>query len=153
MDREAWQATVGGITKSWTRFSMHTCMKDWKDLNHTVFLKKLLHEWIPWPLNLFGSISKRLSSYTPTCFLFTRTHFPDSECLNFSVCCNLDGWRMSQVIKSGSFLYNSLSLLCLCSLIFYSKKQKEIRAQLQQFDWKSSWLNIWVHYLHILFSI
>ena len=85
--------------------------------SYTVFLKNLLHEWIPWPLNLFGSISKRLSSYTPTCFLFTRTHFPDSECLNFSVCCNRDGWRISQVVKSWSLLYDSLSLLCLCSHI------------------------------------
>ena len=121
--------------------------------SYTISLKNLLHEWIPWPLNLFGSISRRLSSYTLTCFLFTRTHFPDSECLNFSVSCNLDGWRISQVVKSWSLLYDSLSLLCLCSLTFYSKKQKEIRPQLWSFDWKSSQLNIWIHYLQVLFSI
>ena len=40
MDREAWHATVQGVTKSWTQLS------DWIKLNWYHFLKKFFRLWI-----------------------------------------------------------------------------------------------------------
>ena len=39
MDREAWCATVHGVTKSWTRLS------DWTELNWTEYMRKYFKSW------------------------------------------------------------------------------------------------------------
>ena len=38
MDRETWQATVHGVTKSWTRLNEHTCMRKARRIRQDSFL-------------------------------------------------------------------------------------------------------------------
>ena len=97
MDRGALQATVHGVTKSWTRLSDWACMHSWilhRPCHWLLYVKNLLSILVTWCISRitkshFPSSKKRISlfakqnSWLPnliSIFLFILFFLPDKKC-------------------------------------------------------------------------